>query len=264
MLLPSVDGTAQKRLQDIAGQVKIKTHDGEDAVIDNRSLKNGASISPPADSSYLGCLQSKLNLLSGELESLHELTGSSSVFNPTWDSTFRMQCDVIIEVVDSFAACRPDGLSNASEFNQLNSALKNVRTAAAAAKAFDRGASLERAQYADGLFMRVEPELRAARSALRATAEAQRESASISDLMTRHEIEEFCIRQSSGIAEIKQYCIEIETEAFNALASRSSGSSRVPIGQFNTIRATCTAEAPESYFQRDQCERSLIRRYFSR
>lgn len=254
---------AQNRLSDVAGKIKLKKPEGEDAVISNQNLESGGALAQPRDSTYLGCLDWKTEVLGDELEELQVLTSSSDVSDPRWISTFRMQCDVIVEVSDSFAACRPDALSNSNDHNQLIAAVSNCRAAAVAAKTWNGGANLERAQYTRGLLVRVIPELNAAKAKIAAKAASQPAPPSTTSLMAHYEIEETCTQNSSGDEYLKQLCIRLEKEAYETLNSRSSSSTRLPIGTFNAFRAACAAESPKSYVGRDACEQRVIRRYFN-
>jgi len=261
----------KKRLNQIAGSIRIKNPDGGDVVISDRDYgPTGQTHGNPAGS-YGKCIGQKSHIFRKELMNLrHSVRSGEEVSSSLWYATFIRQCNVVIGFSGFFEECNPGKVWLTQKHQELlrvvASCIETVRglTSSSWGSRLDleqysiSGPKFALARHAATRLDQLIPQYDAAVKALEDVVVPVVAPKKSNRMRILEGIALFCSQSRPDRGNEYQECCRSQEEAHTRLMERDARQAAVSQAIFDSIRDECMIQWNNDYRNRDECERRLL------
>jgi hypothetical protein len=257
-ILGASPGTAQQKLGDVAGSIKLKKSGSESVVIDSSDVSQQSARG--GSSSGLGLLYDVVADCLDASRSLEKMVDNSPRIRPVrYSEDWKTGLSSIGERLDALdleLQRQPDAgaaeaayLEAVDGFDQVLQGYQNVVAATESRRLLTSAEIRAVRAGADSI--------EAAMSDLRSVTRSQAASAPpppIDPIAAAASIRSLCTRYGAEGSKPYADCVEEQDAAKNALIGRTGPAVGVDTSTFNTIRNGCLYEWPDNYVNRNACE----------
>ena len=258
-LLASAPLTAQQKLGDVAGSIKLNKTGSEKVVIDGSNTGQAARSSSSTSDSNL--LYELMNDSLEASEALSAIVKDAPRIRPVrYSDAWRSQLEGVGERLRTLGQelqMLPDAGPFEAAYEKAMGGLDMVR------EGYDQTIEVvdRRELVGPEIKQQVTNGIAALESAMTEVRSVERSEQAaapappIDPIAASTSIEKVCMRAGAEGSQAFRDCVDQQDAAMNALVGRTPGAVGLDSATFNKIRNGCLYEWPDNYFNRDACEK---------